>query len=38
MDKIKIAFLGINDAGKRIYDWLVSKGEEILCLLTEKRS
>jgi methionyl-tRNA formyltransferase len=36
MEKIKIAFLGINDAGKRIYDWLVGKGEEVLCLLTEK--
>ena len=36
MDKIKIAFLGINDAGKRIYDWLVGSGEEVLCLLTEK--
>lgn len=35
MEKIKIAFLGINNAGKRIYDWLASRGEEILCLLTE---
>jgi len=36
MDKIKIAFLGINDAGRRIYDLLVDRGEEVLCLLTEK--
>jgi len=35
MEKIKIAFLGINNAGKRIYDWLASRSEEILCLLTE---
>lgn len=36
MEKIKIAFLGINSAGQRIYDWLVGRGEEPSCLLTEK--
>lgn len=36
MAKVRIAFLGINDAGRRIHDWLVSRGEDVLCLLTEK--
>ena len=36
MERIKIAFLGINNAGKRIYDWLIGRGEEVICLLTEK--
>lgn len=34
--QIRIAFLGINDAGKRIYDWLVSRGEEVMLLITTK--
>ncbi|MFC1904271.1 methionyl-tRNA formyltransferase [Chloroflexota bacterium] len=36
MAKVKIAFLGVNNAGKRIYDWLVNSGEDVRCLLMEK--
>ena len=33
---MKIVFLGLNDIGKRIYDWLVDQGETILGILTTR--
>lgn len=35
-DKIKIIFLGLNEAGKKIYNWLIDQGENVVALLTEK--
>lgn len=32
-----ILFLGLNDIGRRVYDWLIAEGESILCLLTDPR-
>lgn len=31
---MRIVYLGLNKIGKRIYDWLLEQGEEVLCLLT----
>lgn len=34
--RLRIVFLGMNDAGRRIYDWLIDHGENVLCLITHK--
>lgn len=34
--KPTIIFLGLNEIGKKVYDWMIKEGENILCLITHQ--